>query len=557
MRQPWLLLVELSLFVLIAIASTWPLARHLATSVPLGTERVATVPLFTSWSVWWNCDRLGHLYSNYWDAPIFAGCADSFAFSEPLPLTVVAAPVYWLSDSPAAACNTLLILALTLNGWSAFRLLLRIHQRWLLAVLGGVMIELLPFVHHEIAVFQLVPLCGVIWTLDSLHRWMCRPALSHAVMTGVCCGVTYLLCSYYGLFLVLLLGLVVPCFLCRELRRGQTWCLVAACACSCLLVASPVVVTQLRVDRERNMARSRPNVQRFSAALSDYLVAPWPSVWSRDTAARVPTARLFSLYPGNVSVSLGILGTLLGLRYRRSRRWTAFCVAILVAALLLSLGPRLSIAGWTPYDPLADWIPGFAQARSLFRFGMFVQLMNAQLEVIGLGTLLRIARARFPNRGRRLLTAMIVAMGVAAAIELWPLPQRLFELPAQSNETAWIAWLRDQTPTDSVVACLPFPTGKSEQDYESTALWMYAATYHKRQLANGYSAYFPPSFLRLKATLASFPNDASTHALRASGVEFCVVERAAEMNEGLQDAVGWQRVFTDRRANVDIYQIRR
>lgn len=54
-----------------ALVATWPLPLHLASRVPTGTEPTATVPLFNLWSLRWNADRLAHLYSGYWRAPIF------------------------------------------------------------------------------------------------------------------------------------------------------------------------------------------------------------------------------------------------------------------------------------------------------------------------------------------------------------------------------------------------------------------------------------------------------------------------------------------------------
>src|SRR5205809_220390 len=36
-----------------ALAASWPLALHLTTSVSLGTEQEATVPLFNLWTLWW------------------------------------------------------------------------------------------------------------------------------------------------------------------------------------------------------------------------------------------------------------------------------------------------------------------------------------------------------------------------------------------------------------------------------------------------------------------------------------------------------------------------
>jgi hypothetical protein len=231
--------------------------------------------------------------------------------------------------------------------------------------------------------------------------------------------------------------------------------------------------------------------------------------------------------------------------------------------VLLSFGPGLRIAGWTPYDLLNDWLPGFAQMRSIFRFAVFAQLMNVQLAVTGLSLLLSIGKATAHRRSlvrmRWVPAAVVVVLGVASAVELWPMPLRLFQIPPVNEETAWVAWLRERTPGDCVVACLPFPTGKSECDYEQTALWMYAATYHKRRLVNGYSGFFPPSFLKLKAELAEFPNAKSFQSLPASGVDFCAVDRAVVDFAKLKsdaDAVSVLRhVFADEESQVDIYRL--
>ena len=80
-------------------------------SLPQGTEAAATVPLFTTWTVWWNADRALHFWQGYWDAPIFHPTPDTFAFSEPLATTLVVAPLLWLSGNRILAHNAFLLLA--------------------------------------------------------------------------------------------------------------------------------------------------------------------------------------------------------------------------------------------------------------------------------------------------------------------------------------------------------------------------------------------------------------------------------------------------------------
>ena len=109
---------ELSFFLLLAVASTWPLGSRIGSAIPKGTERVATVPLFNQWTIWWNADRAGRMFDGYWNAPIFVPSDHSFALSEAQPTTVLVAPVVWISGSRTLGYNAYLLCMLTLNGWS-------------------------------------------------------------------------------------------------------------------------------------------------------------------------------------------------------------------------------------------------------------------------------------------------------------------------------------------------------------------------------------------------------------------------------------------------------
>lgn len=117
--------LAVALFLATAIALTWPLATQLDQGLPLGTETVATVPLASLWSLWWNADRLVVGYEGYWNAPIFHPTASPFAFSEAHVLHgVLGSLLFRGTGSWPVSYNAVVLLALTLNGWAAHRLLL-------------------------------------------------------------------------------------------------------------------------------------------------------------------------------------------------------------------------------------------------------------------------------------------------------------------------------------------------------------------------------------------------------------------------------------------------
>ena len=266
-RRPWRAswLLELILFLSLAVFITWPLARHMTSRIPLGTERVATVPLFNLWTLWWNESRLQHLYQEYWDAPIFHPSHGAFAFSEPQPLTGAAAAVlHAITGSPVVAYNAVVLIALTLNGWAACRLLRGAGLGGTAGLAGGAMVECLPFVHQELGVLQLVSLSGVLFTLHTLVRLGDRPDARSGLLLGLSFAATMLMCGYYALSLSVLIVLGGPWLVGRRLRDPASWRALGVS----LLVVAPLafafVRSQLRIHEAQGFERSvgRSSCQR-------------------------------------------------------------------------------------------------------------------------------------------------------------------------------------------------------------------------------------------------------------------------------------------------------
>jgi hypothetical protein len=549
---------ELLVYLLLAVVSTWPLARHCPSRLPLGTESSATVPLFITWTIWWNADRAGSGCQDYWDAPIFHPTPRTFAFSEPMPTAAIVAPIIWATGNRVLAYASLLLLALVLNGYTTFLLLRDVGLRWLAAVFGGAIVELLPLVHNEVGVLQLVPLCGIIWTIHAVYRLGQRPGLVSAVLTAAAFSVTYFSCTYYGLFLSVLLLVAGGWLLGRQLARLRTWAALLAAVALWAVVVSPVVIVQRRVVVEHQLRRSPDLVNRLSAEPADYLATPWPELVEPNALRALRQRADFKLGPGLLKLVLALIGALAGLRIRRFRSWTAFCLTVLSVAFVLSLGPQASWRGVGLYPLLMDWYPGFAQVRSAFRFAMFVQLMVGLLAALGIHGIAS-AAARCGRSGSRVLVvSAAAALGFLAAVEVVPARQALFPVPPVEKQAGWIGWLKTQTPPSCVVACVPFPPGRRVRDYEPTAMWMYWGTFHHRKMVNGYSGFFPSSYLQLKQAMSRFPDKRGLRLLAASGVSYCVVRRASVTRDALATAPGANQlklVFADEEAGVDIYQL--
>lgn len=576
-----------ALFAILAVAATWPLARRLDDAIPIGTERVETVPLLNLWTVWWNADRAQHFFNDYWQAPIFHPVRNTFAFSEPQPSTLVVAPLVWASDTPALAYNVYLLAALVLNGWSAFRLLSAVGLMPLPALCGGVMLEMLPFVHWQLGVLQLVPVFGVLWTIHALHRLRrnampadgegrtssdgaapARQALADGALLGGAYALTFWMCTYYALFFGLLLLICGWSLMGRSIFRRYVWGAALAAAAVAIVLIGPIVSAQLRVAAEHRFAWDIATIRSLSAEWGDYSVTPWPELLPSPQLSTDLRGLDWQLGVGTVKYLLAAAGLIFGLSVRPLRRWTLFCAGMTLWALLLSRGPRLSLGEWSPYMWLVCYAPGFPQARNVFRFAVFVQLGVVFLAAGGLQAVAAADLFRFRRLGDalctwpRLRTASLIrtlavlALGFIAAAEVRPGPQALFVLPDPRENRSWLNWLSDHTPTEAAAVCIPFERGPSVWEYREASHWMYWSMFHHRRIANGYSGRFPSSHEELYSALAGFPDERSLAALRQIGVSYCIVQRPAVRQEHALSSGNLERVFADDSAQIDIYRIR-
>jgi hypothetical protein len=79
-------------------------------------------------------------------------------------------------------------------------------------------------------------------------------------------------------------------------------------------------------------------------------------------------------------------------------------------------------------------------------------------------------------------------------------------------------------------------------------------------MVNGYSGFFPQSFLTTKAIMATFPSAESVHRLQQLNVSYCIVPRDAASRQAVESHAATARyltrVYGDDTAMVDIYGLR-
>jgi hypothetical protein len=208
-----------------------------------------------------------------------------------------------------------------------------------------------------------------------------------------------------------------------------------------------------------------------------------------------------------------------------------FYVTAAVVAGLLALGPRVQSAGRLlglgPYYFLYTYIPGFDGVRVPARYFMLVAFFLAVVSGLGAAALL----ARRPRLG----SVLVLAGSLFMLAESWvgPIPTNVnitahdYALTPRRLERgdAMSPLYRTVRDLRGRVVLIEFPFG--EPAYEIMAT--YAAGFHRRPLVNGYSGFFPETYLRRATFLTGIPFDldAATRALQSSGATHAIVHEGA------------------------------
>jgi len=287
-RESYFWLGTLFLFSLVVIWSTWPLAQSPSRKYPLGNPHVRTVELFNMWTIWWNSDRARTLFEDYWDAPIFYPVENTFAFSEPQPMTVVVASIIWLTGSRVLAYNLYLAISLLLNGLFATRLLRQISIHRLVAIAGGIFVILLPVIQLQKDSLQLIPVWGILWFWATLIKIDRSPTLWRGAELGLAFSVVVFCSIHHGLFLFILT--LLTCWLsASHWTRTSFYSALLIGLLVAGVISGPFLWRMRTVMVNHHFLRRVEKVQNLSAVPSDYLKLPVVWWWSLSTSNVVRT----------------------------------------------------------------------------------------------------------------------------------------------------------------------------------------------------------------------------------------------------------------------------
>ncbi len=488
-------ILVVGVFAILTALMTYPQVLRLTTAVADHDD-----PLLSIWRLSWIAHQLPRDPSHLFDGNIFHPERRTLAFTDAVLLPgIAAAPLYWLGLPPILIYNLVLLSGFVLSGAAMYLLVRTLTGSAGAAWLSGIVFAFVPyrFAHYEHLELQLA-----FWMplgLWAMHRTFASGRQHYGMLTGASVAGQALSSLYYGIFFGLYLVPVAGGLLLAQ-PPGQRLKPFRALLAGGVLAAAVTLPYTIPYFANRNVVgeRSPAEVLRYSALPEDYLAAPGQNLVYGWTASHFGGPERL-LFPGLLALLLAALGVLPPAR----RAAIAYTIG-LVFAFYASLG--LNGYGYTwAYEHL----PGFQGLRAPARFGILVAVSLAVLAGYGGARLLSWIRA-----DRRPVAA--AALGVLLLLE-YGTAVRLFTVPQPASV---YAWLRRQPPAVVLELPLPRPDGLS---VIHDGLFMYFSVTHWQRLVNGYSGFYPPSFLSLLEVMLGFPNDECFDALRRRGVDYLVV----------------------------------
>jgi len=486
-----------ALFTLLTAIMTWPQAARLGDAAHEHQD-----VYFNMWRFAWVAHALSTSPTRLFEGNIFYPERRTLTYSDAMPVeSFIAAPLLWAGARPVLVHNIMLLAGIVFSAAGIFVLARSLTGSCAAGVTAGVVFAFAPYRFEHYMHMELQWTVWIPWAFWAVHRALETGERRYGAAAGVFVALQLLSSIYYGVFLATLLGLTVLLLLCGlrrdRLKKGFVALLVGG-ALSIALIG-PYAMLYL-TTREHVGERSQDQVNMFSAHARNYTIATEDNYLYGAASARAGRPEL-RLFPGILPVLLAVVGLLL---VRPSNEALVYLLA-LVAAFEMSLGMR----GYS-YAFLYHHVPIFSGLRAPARFGVFVLFFLGVLAAYGQAAI----EKALPRAWRMLLAAAICAV---LMLEYWVAPLRL--VPYPNTAPPLYAWLARQHP--GVIAELPIPHPEALPGAE--ARYAYMSTFHWMPMVNGYSGYYPPSYLDQLARLRHFPATPSIAALWRTGVRYVIV----------------------------------
>jgi hypothetical protein len=482
-------------FVLLTAFMTWPQALVLKTHA-IDHQDV----FFNLWRMRWIAHALSTSPADLFNANIFHPEGGVLAYSDAMLVEgLLAAPLLWAGVPPVLVHNLLLLGAIVASGVGIFVLARHITGSPAGALIAGVIFSFAPYRFEHYMHMELQWTVWSPWAFWALQRTIESGSVRFGLLTGVFLALQMASSVYYGVFLLILVAAVglVQCITLRGPafgRAARALMLGGALAASISWAYSlPYSAASARVG-----IRSSHEVKTFSARPRDYRFATPDNVLYGSPDPGAPERQLF---PGILPPLLAVVGLVL---IPPTAAAIAYLIG-LVVAFELSLG-----AYGLLYPLLYEHVGVIRALRAPARASVFCLLFLGVLSAHATAALASVTPQRIANALAALLCVLVLL-----EYRVGPLP-----LVPYHNQAPPLYKMLAGLPPGVVIE---FPVPKPNWPPGRDPRFAYMSTFHWMPLLNGYSGFYPPSYLRRLVRLEKFPDEASVDSLRRENVKYVIV----------------------------------
>lgn len=490
--REWLFVAGVVL--LTTVVSTWPLALR-PWSIPAHQD-----PLFSTWRLYQWARNIFERPGSLFDGNIFHPAPDVLLFSDAIVLPAFAgAPWIRLGVPPLLVYDALVMASFVTAGLAMYLFARDVSGSRAGGLVAAVIFTGAPYRIEHLYHLELLWTCWMPLALWAVHRALqgTKPfamPLAGSLVGQLLCGI------YYFLFLLTALPVIVGLtWLMRPVRVSRST-LVRLAAAGILVVAAALLYARPYSRAHAALGDRRASeIASYSAEPANYVATPSGNrLWG--WTADVLGAREKRLSAGVVAYGLAASALLPPLQ-----PW----VVGLAGGALVSFEASRGFNGLV-YPLLHRLASPFRGLRVPARFAVLVVLSIAGLAAFGVARLER-------HFGAARWWPLALAVIVGALVVEYASVSQVRDLPRSTPSL--YAWLSQQPPT--VLAHFPMPRPDTlpgdEADYQ------YFAQYHRHQLVNGNSGYYPRSYFRLLNEVRRFPDARALTALRDAGVTIVIV----------------------------------
>jgi hypothetical protein len=256
-------------YIVFTIALTWPASTTLTTHIvsDLGD------PLLNAAILHWNAENVPFTQT-WWNFPIFFPTDNALTFSETLlGVTVITAPIHWVTNSPLMAYNLLVLLSFPLSAITMYAFVNRVTGVPAAAFLAGLAFGFAPYRVAHLSHVQVLASFWMPLALLGLHafletrqrRWLLLFAGSWLLQSTTN--------GYFFVFFSILVALWISWFVIGQ-RRWRDLRLILLSVAMAAIPLVPLFYRYQTVHVRHGFSRDLGEVAVYSANVGSLLCAP-------------------------------------------------------------------------------------------------------------------------------------------------------------------------------------------------------------------------------------------------------------------------------------------